>query len=74
MPPKRRTAKRKAAYPEVLQKLIDGAPIKPSAEASEELIDLGYFGWATYPELPREVFAKALKIAWGWDDEGLLSQ
>jgi hypothetical protein len=69
MPPKRRTAKRKAAYSELLQKLIDGEHIEPSAEGREELIGIAYFGWAEYPELPREIFNRAFRLVCAWDGD-----
>jgi len=67
MPRKRRATKRKTAYPEVVQKVVDGESIEPSPEAREELIAFAFFGWSEYPDLPRTVFDRALAIVRGWD-------
>ena len=49
MPVKRRTAKRKIAYPDALERLIAGKPIEDSDDNRNALIRLAYFG--EFPEL-----------------------
>jgi hypothetical protein len=72
MPVKRRNAKCKVAYSEIIQKLIDGETIEPSAQARGELVGFGYFGRWEYPEIHERLRERAIDIVRGWREAGLI--
>ena len=65
MPVKRRQPKVRKAYPEPIQRLLDGKPITPSPEAREQLIGFAYL--YDHREIDDETLRyAALEIILGW--------